>query len=447
MKNNKKKILAIVLVILVLILGGASVYVATQLSTRKAVAPTAPESKPAASESATPTWSSSCTATGSATANVSVGFSKDAYADESDNSAGSYTKNTEISTIASGGTYVYHMLATNKGVATISGTISDTLTGNNLDQLTFVDSSSVCSFSSSTRVVTCDLGEIAPGKTAGADVRVRVSDDTANSTVITNKAILTYGSATINATNAITITNKVGTTIEGTKTAYENETANTAGKYTLTTEMGTVAKNQTYVYAISLTNTGDATATGVVLKDSLADLSSVTFVDKVSTCTWGATEKLLTCNTTLNPDETKIFSFRVKSSAGVANGDTITNTATVTADNTDSLTLTKDLTVSSVVGCNHTCTSDEECSSGLTCDTTTNKCRLAACLTDTDCVCGTTTTTTTSTTVTKIVTPTKIATTAATPTILPETGILDLPGVAAFGGGLILAVVGILLAL
>ena len=42
--------------------------------------------------------------------------------------------------------------------------------------------------------------------------------------------------------------------------------------------------------------------------------------------------------------------------------------------------------------------------------------------------------------------PTK-AVAAATPTTLPETGILDLPGVAAFGGGLLLSIVGILLAL
>jgi hypothetical protein len=43
--------------------------------------------------------------------------------------------------------------------------------------------------------------------------------------------------------------------------------------------------------------------------------------------------------------------------------------------------------------------------------------------------------------------PTRVATAAATPTILPETGIFDLPGIAAFGGGLLLAVIGILLAL
>jgi hypothetical protein len=50
MKNKNKKILAIILILVILILGGASIYIATQLSTRETVAPTAPESKPAASE-------------------------------------------------------------------------------------------------------------------------------------------------------------------------------------------------------------------------------------------------------------------------------------------------------------------------------------------------------------------------------------------------------------
>ena len=48
---NKKKIISIVLILLVVLLGGASVYVATQLSTRQEVAPNAPASEPRASES------------------------------------------------------------------------------------------------------------------------------------------------------------------------------------------------------------------------------------------------------------------------------------------------------------------------------------------------------------------------------------------------------------
>lgn len=69
---NKKKILTIVLVLMVLLLGGASVYVATQLSTRETVAPTAPESKPKADEPTPPpiVWKGSeeCTVTAVASA-------------------------------------------------------------------------------------------------------------------------------------------------------------------------------------------------------------------------------------------------------------------------------------------------------------------------------------------------------------------------------------------
>jgi len=486
---NKKKILAIVLVIVVLLLGGASIYVATQLSTKQAVAPNAPISKPKAFEpcgehlicSSTQAagatqctdsnhpdawwccpvdktikdgacvdfvWvtSSACAATGAATIASDVKLTKYTYANESENTAGHYTKETSISTINAGTTYVYHMLVENKGSSTISATLTDTLTGNNLDLLAFVDSSSTCSFNSSSRILSCPLGDIGPGKTQGAAFRVTVSGDATNGTVITNKGVLTYDSTKVEAINSITVSKAATTTIEGSKLAYENETANTAGSYSLKTLMETVAKSQTYVYTISLTNTGDATATGVTIKDSLAEVTDLTYVDKVSGCSWSVTDKLLTCGTTINPDETKTFSFRVKSSSDIANGAVITNTAAVTSDNAGSLTLTKDLPVSTVVGCNHSCTTAEECSTGLTCDTTTSKCRLAACLTESDCVCATVTTTTTTKTIVTA-SPTRVATAAATPTILPETGIFDLPGIAAFGGGLILAVVGILLAL
>jgi len=69
---------------------------------------------------------------------------------------------------------------------------------------------------------------------------------------------------------------------------------------------------------------------------------------------------------------------------------------------------------------------------------------LATCAAEEDCVCGVVAT---APTAVKTATPTKIATAAATPSILPESGILDIPGVFAFGGGLLLAIVGILLAL
>jgi hypothetical protein len=364
-----KKIIAIILVLVVLLLGGASIYVATQLSTKEAVAPTAPTSEPRADE---PVYNGSTACTVEATASAVV--------------------------------------------CTPSGVITCT-----------PDCPTACGKAASTITTCVNSCGTATTKACAATAACAVSE------------------------------------LEGSKKAYKNETANVAGTYTLTTEMDTVAKSQIYVYTIELTNNSDANATGVTIKDSLKNIASITFMDAVSGCAWSATDKELTCNTTVAVDETKKFSFRVKAGDGIANGDVITNKAIVTYDGGTQLDLIKDLTISTVVGCNNTCTTDAECSTGLTCDTTSKKCRKAACLTEDDCTCAIVTTPTATNTPTATLTATKTPTAtttlaatatpteqvvaAATPTILPETGIFDLPGIAAFGGGLLLAVVGILLAL
>lgn len=350
-----KKLIAIILVLVVLLLGGASIYVATQLSTQEAVAPTAPESEPLAAE---PIYggSEACTVTASASASV----------------------------------------CTPSGVVTCTP-----------------DCPTEC------------------GKVASI---ITTCKDSCGTSVSKNCPATSLCQQVV---------------IEGSKTAFKNETTNTAGNYTLTTEIDTVAKSQIYVYSIDLTNTSDVDATGVTIKDSLKNVTSVTYMDTVAGCTWNATDVELTCNTTIKKDETKTFSFRVKAADGVANGDIITNIAKVTYTNGTAFDLKKDLTVSTVVGCNNTCTTDAECSTGLVCDTTAKKCRRTACLAEDDCTCAVVVTTVPVVTIasTATATPTAITVAEATPTILPETGIFDLPGIAAFGGGLLLAVVGILLAL
>jgi flagellar basal body-associated protein FliL len=352
MKN--KKVLTIILVFLVILLGGASVYVATQLNARKSVAPTAPESKPKADEPVQLTYvgSAECAVTGVATDTACV----------------------------------------------------------------------------ATEVITCT-----------PDCPTACGAEATTITTCTD-------SCGVAATKACPATAACTTTVlEGSKTAYKNATTNSAGSYTLTSEMATVSKSQIYVYTITLHNTSETITNSVVLKDSLVDMP-VTYMDTVAGCTFSTTNNELTCNTSINPDQTKKFSFRVKASDGIANGTVITNTAKVTYPD-GSLDLTKELVVSTVVGCNHTCTTDAECSTGLTCDATTSMCRKAACAIETDCVCTVATAPTATATVRLTASPTRVATAAATPTILPETGIFDLPGIAAFGGGLLLAVVGILLAL
>lgn len=407
MNNNKKKILAIVLVVVVLLLGGASIYVATQLSTRKSVAPTAPESKPAAAgvieecgdhlicSEAQTTGSSKCT----------DGIHLDGW-----------------------------------WCCPLGMTISNGMC------VEFVwNEGGKCTATGSATALAC----VPDGTvTCSTDCPTECGKPASTITTCTDSC----GVAATKSCPATDACAPEQAVLEGEKKAFKNVTTNTPGKYTLSTEMSTVSKSQIYVYSINITNTSDATATGVVLKDSLKDLTELTFMDTVSGCSWSAANVELTCTTTLNPAETKTFSFRVKASDAIINGDVITNTANVTAENANSLTLTKDLTVSTVVSCNHTCTTDEECSNGLKCDTTTGKCRSSVCLTEEDCTCPVAQSTITATatkapTATKTAAPTRIASAAATPTVLPETGILDFPGVAAFGGGLFLAIIGILLAL
>jgi len=96
-----------------------------------------------------------------------------------------------------------------------------------------------------------------------------------------------------------------------------------------------------------------------------------------------------------------------------------------------------------IVGCNKRCNSDDNCSTGLKCDSESGRCRKPACSDEKDCSCPKPQ---------KTDSPTREVTrrmtrTAAQPTVLKEAGILDFPGAAIFGSGLLLTVIGILLAL
>jgi hypothetical protein len=243
-----------------------------------------------------------------------------------------------------------------------------------------------------------------------------------------------------------------------TNRAYENWTGNTAGSYDLVTESSGVSKNEIFVYAMNLENGGSVPEKNLTVTDSLTGLKQelLTFVDATPECSFNPTEKKVSCGgINLEAGEKKLLAFRVRVSADAVNGDIIKNLAKLYFGSNEekSNISSKDLTISTVLGCNHTCTSDAECTGSLTCDTTTNKCRASDCLTRSSCNCATTAvvpkvTVSPSSSVVTIPKAAKISASAsAEPTILPEAGILDIPGVAAFGGGLLLAVVGILLAL
>lgn len=99
-----------------------------------------------------------------------------------------------------------------------------------------------------------------------------------------------------------------------------------------------------------------------------------------------------------------------------------------------------------IVGCNKGCESDSNCMDGLVCDSNSGRCRRPSCMSSSDCRCQREITTTRRPTERETIAATRRPTTRQQET-LTEAGILDLPGAITFGGGLILAIVGILLAL
>ncbi|EKD99862.1 MAG: hypothetical protein ACD_22C00155G0002 [uncultured bacterium] len=232
------------------------------------------------------------------------------------------------------------------------------------------------------------------------------------------------------------------------KKAYKDETSNSAGSYKLTNEIDTVSKNQIFVYAFEVVNSGTGKAENVVVSDTLKgdNQELLTLIDAESRCKYTTSTRKITCSgMNVEPDGSDTYKFRVKVSDSATNGETIKNVGVLSYTNmpTDGeIDASLELAISTVVGCNNSCTSDDECVSGLSCDTDTGKCRRPACVEASNCNCP----------VERVVTeaPTRRATVyvqRVQPTVLPETGILDFPGVAAFGGGLLLAIVGILLAL
>lgn len=112
--------------------------------------------------------------------------SKEVYADDARNRAGFYyleSRIAEASSLASGTTIVYSVIAKNHGGSSVPDTkITDTLSSN----LTFVDADSDCTYDSGTRTVTCTIGTLAAGAQAQRSIRARIN--VSSNTSIANTA-------------------------------------------------------------------------------------------------------------------------------------------------------------------------------------------------------------------------------------------------------------------
>jgi len=269
------------------------------------------------------------------------------------------------------------------------------------------------------------------------------------------KAAEWFGGAACNTTFTV-----AGPSLTCVKTAHDTDTSQTP--------IGTVGPNKEMIYKVKVTNTGNGDLTNVKVEDILngENQSQLTYISASENCSYASSDKKVTCTlASLAKNETKEISVRVKVSAGAANGQVIKNLAEAKTG-TVSAECRSDLTVNGIVSCNDTCTSDNQCSGSLKCRS--GKCRNDSCVSETDCTCPTATTTITttatatttaratatatatttrSTTATATTTARATATASATPFRLPDSGVFNLPGAAAFGTGLVLTILGILFAL
>ena len=368
-----------------------------------------------------------------------------------------------IEEVTKGQVFSYTFKLENKGNAVSTGyVLRDILKGDGKDNLVFIDSADGCTYGITSRLVSCPA-VLEPGATKTISFKVKVGDDVTDGLVVKNKAYIAEGAMVdtmiSECTNSVTVKNPA---ISAIKKAYKDSTANSAGSYSLSEEINTVSRGQMFVYTINMNNSGSGRAEGVSITDGLngEGQENLSFIDSDSSCTYANETRTVTCTTNVEPNANKNVSFRVKVNDTVVNGTMIKNTGIVKLGSVE-LTVKKDLSTSSVVSCNQACNLDSECGDGLKCDTASKKCRDSRCVAEISCVCPVATTPTPITVITNVPTaapttietpiitqtPAPTAVAVVTPEILPETGILDTPGLAAFGGGLFLAIIGILLAL
>lgn len=276
--------------------------------------------------------------------------------------------------------------------------------------------------------------------------------------------------------NKMAQTSNCGNTreVSGTKTCYpnlivatkvyEDDSRNSEGEYFITKETSKVSRDQVVIYTMEVENTGEGSSSNMEISSTLTGQNQnfLNFVDTEDRCKFDYPTKKVSCKISyLAGGGEEKLKFRVKIDGKTPNGRVIRNTVRLTYG-TKSKEASVSVLTSSKVNCNELCGSDSECSTGLTCDVFSNTCRKVACTKESSCICTVATATPTkiitTTAPTETVSPTEaefpddIAMTE-TPTVtedvsqLPETGILDLPGTMTFGGGILLAILGILFAL
>lgn len=251
MKSNKvkKQILALILVLIVAGLAGVSFYVSSLLNTTKPVAPTAPRSKPKAAE-----WfgGASCNTTftiaGPGLACVKTAHDTDA-------------SQSPIGTVAASKEIIYKVKVTNSGNGDLTNVlVDDVLDGENQSGLSYVSSSTGCSFDSTSRKVSCTIASLLKNETKEIAFRVKVQANAANGQVIKNLAVAKSGEISAECSSNVTVAGVTTTPTSTTVTATSTVTTTATAQPTATQSGGQATRR--------VIATASASATPVTLPES-----------------------------------------------------------------------------------------------------------------------------------------------------------------------------------
>ncbi len=133
---------------------------------------------------------------------------KTAYRDEFSNTAGNYNLIQQQSAFKPGDIIVFNINLTNNGSTTVNIGATDVLTGNNLDNVTFLDSNCVGgSYDPTSKTLTCPAVSVGAGQSVARTFRVKVNANVADGTVITNGVTATSTSTSVTCSVPVTVSN------------------------------------------------------------------------------------------------------------------------------------------------------------------------------------------------------------------------------------------------
>lgn len=229
------------------------------------------------------------------------------------------TKTDTPDPVIAGNQLTYTIQVTNAGPSTATGvTVTDVLPST----LTFVSgTSTVGTVTNSSGTVTGSIGTLASGASATVTLLVTVAPT---------------ARGTISNTATVTGTETDSNTANNTATATSTANGNIDLSITKTDSADPVIAGNTLTYAITVTNNGPSTATNVVVTDVLP--SAITFSS--ATASQGTVSNnagTVTANVgTLAPGATATISIVTNIPSGIT-PQTLSNTATVTATETDTV--------------------------------------------------------------------------------------------------------------